>query len=70
MREARKNKTRTIAVFGVGPGLGQAVARRYARAGYSVVLVARRREPLEHLANERCFAAAQHDTRAVGQIIS
>jgi short-subunit dehydrogenase len=43
-------RPRTIAVFGAGPGLGQAVAHRYARGGYDVVLVARRREPLERLA--------------------
>jgi len=43
---------RSIAVFGVGPGLGQAVARRYAREGYTVVLVARRREPLDLLAKD------------------
>jgi short-subunit dehydrogenase len=42
----------SIAVFGVGPGLGQAIARRYAREGYAVVLVARRQEPLDLLANE------------------
>jgi short-subunit dehydrogenase len=43
---------KSIAVVGAGPGLGQAVARRYARAGYTVTLVARRREPLEELAEE------------------
>ncbi len=42
--------SQSIAVFGAGPGLGQAVARRYIREGYDVVLVARRREPLERLA--------------------
>jgi short-subunit dehydrogenase len=42
----------SIAVFGAGPGLGQAVARRYAREGYAVVLVARRQEPLDQLAKE------------------
>src|SRR4051812_34864626 len=41
---------KSIALFGVGPALGQAVARRYARAGYTVILVARRREPLDLLA--------------------
>jgi NADP-dependent 3-hydroxy acid dehydrogenase YdfG len=41
---------KSIAIFGAGPGLGQAVARRYADDGYQVVLVARRREPLERLA--------------------
>src|SRR6185295_6943731 len=63
MGETTQNTTQAavskcIAVFGVGPGLGQAVARRYARAGYSVVLVARRREPLEHLAKELASAGA------------
>jgi short-subunit dehydrogenase len=42
----------SIAVFGAGPGLGRAVARRYAREGYAVVLVARRQEPLERVAGE------------------
>jgi len=44
--------SKSIAVFGAGPGLGQAVARRYALEGYDVVLVARRREPLERLAKD------------------
>ena len=41
---------KSIAVFGAGPGLGQAVAQRYAQGGYDVVLVARRRQALELLA--------------------
>jgi short-subunit dehydrogenase len=43
---------KSIGVFGAGPGLGQAVAHRYARAGYAVVLVARRQQPLERLAED------------------
>jgi short-subunit dehydrogenase len=43
---------KSIAVFGAGPGLGHAVARRYAQDGYEVVLVARRRQPLDLLAHE------------------
>lgn len=43
---------KTIAVCGCGPGLGQAVARCYAREGYEVVLVARRRQPLQALADQ------------------
>ena len=43
---------KTIAVFGAGPGLGQAVARRYAQEGYDVVLVARRRQPLDLFAQD------------------
>lgn len=50
--------SKSIAVFGAGPGLGQAVARRYAQGGYEVVLVARRREPLELLARELAGAGA------------
>jgi short-subunit dehydrogenase len=44
--------TKSIVVFGAGPALGRAVARRYAREGYELVLVARRREPLDALADE------------------
>jgi short-subunit dehydrogenase len=50
--------SRSIAVFGAGPGLGQAVARRYAREGYAVTLVARRPEPLDALAKELASAGA------------
>jgi short-subunit dehydrogenase len=48
----------SIAVFGAGPGLGQAVARRYAQEGYDVVLVARRREPLDVFAQDLTAAGA------------
>jgi short-subunit dehydrogenase len=44
--------SKSIAVFGAGPGLGQAVARRYAREGYAVTLVGRRSEPLDRLAKD------------------
>ncbi|HEY1624812.1 MAG TPA: SDR family NAD(P)-dependent oxidoreductase [Streptosporangiaceae bacterium] len=49
---------KSIAVFGTGPGLGQAVARRYAREGYAVTLVGRRQEPLERLAEDLASAGA------------
>ena len=39
-------------VAGVGDGLGKAVARRFARAGYLAVLVARKEEKLERIAEE------------------
>lgn len=49
---------KSIAVFGAGPGLGRAVAHRYAREGYDVVLVARRQEPLDLLAKDLTSAGA------------
>jgi len=51
-------RSKSIAVFGAGPGLGQSIARRYAREGYTVVLVARRPEPLDQLARELISAGA------------
>jgi short-subunit dehydrogenase len=50
--------SKSIAVFGAGPGLGQAVGRRYARGGYTVILIARRREPLDLLAKDLANAGA------------
>lgn len=44
--------TQVIAVFGAGPGLGSAVARRFGREGFDVALVARRPEPLAALVEE------------------
>ncbi|EXG82116.1 SDR family NAD(P)-dependent oxidoreductase [Cryptosporangium arvum] len=44
--------SRTIAVFGAGTGLGSAIARRFAREGYRVALVARRPAPLDDLVRE------------------
>ncbi|MFG2059614.1 SDR family NAD(P)-dependent oxidoreductase [Micromonospora sp. NPDC048930] len=51
--------SKSIAVFGAGPGLGQAVAHRYGREGYSVVLVGRRQEPLDQLAKQLAADGAQ-----------
>jgi short-subunit dehydrogenase len=50
--------SKSIAVFGAGPGLGRAVAQRYAREGYAVTLVARRSGPLDRLARELTSAGA------------
>ncbi|HEY1489223.1 MAG TPA: SDR family NAD(P)-dependent oxidoreductase, partial [Micromonosporaceae bacterium] len=44
--------SKSIAVFGAGTGLGQAVARRYAREGYAVTLVARGSARLDRLAKD------------------
>jgi short-subunit dehydrogenase len=43
---------KSIAVFGAGPGVGRAIARRYGQAGYEVVLIARRQGPLEEFAGK------------------
>lgn len=49
---AQGMNNKSIAVFGAGPGVGRAVARRYGKAGYDVVLVARRQDPLDRFAGE------------------
>ncbi|MBA2690998.1 MAG: SDR family NAD(P)-dependent oxidoreductase [Rubrobacter sp.] len=38
---------KTAAILGVGPGLGAAVARRFAREGFRIALMARREESME-----------------------
>src|SRR4028119_2419524 len=43
---------KTAAVLGVGPGLGAAVARRFAREGYAVALMARRVESVAEAREE------------------
>lgn len=41
-----------VIVLGAGPGVGAAVAHRFARAGYDVGLVGRREEPLAELGRQ------------------
>jgi short-subunit dehydrogenase len=41
-----------VAVTGASSGIGEAVAREFSRAGASVTLVARRKDPLEKIASE------------------
>ena len=43
---------KVAAVLGVGPGLGSAVARRFAREGFSVALMARREEGVSGVRRE------------------
>jgi NAD(P)-dependent dehydrogenase (short-subunit alcohol dehydrogenase family) len=38
--------TKTVLVTGSGTGIGQAVARRFAKEGYNIIILGRRREPL------------------------
>ena len=42
------SKQRVAAVLGVGPGLGSAAARRFAREGFAVALLARGQDKLDH----------------------
>ncbi|GGQ65115.1 MULTISPECIES: SDR family NAD(P)-dependent oxidoreductase [Streptomyces] len=44
--------SKVIVVLGAGPGLGAAVARRFAREGFRVALVARRQDRLDTLVAE------------------
>ena len=46
------SKTKTIAVFGVGPGMGRSVARRFGREGFQVALVARNQTRLDAYTGE------------------
>lgn len=48
---------RVAAVLGVGPGLGAAIARRFAREGFAVALMARR---------EKSVAAVREEIKAAG----
>lgn len=43
---------RTVAITGAGTGIGRATALRFARDGWFVLLIGRRRAPLERLAGE------------------
>ena len=43
---------KTAAILGVGPGLGAAVARRFAREGFAVALMARREESVAGVRGE------------------
>ena len=49
---------RHLLLVGTGPGLGAAIARRFAREGYRLTLVARSKEPIAILAQELRTAGA------------
>lgn len=51
-----------VLIIGAGPGLGAAVARRYAREGFRITLVARHEESLAALADELRASGANIDT--------
>ena len=47
MRANPVGETRVAAVLGIGPALGSSIAHRFAREGYAVALMARRREEVD-----------------------
>ncbi len=58
-------------IVGVGPGLGAALARRFAKGGLAVALAARRPEPLAGLAQEiggRAYACDSADEASVEEL--
>ena len=56
--------TRRLLLVGAGPGLGMAVARRFADGGYRVTLVARSTDSLSDLADGLADTGARIDTIA------
>ncbi len=42
---------KTILVTGSGTGIGQAVARKFAKSGYNIIILGRRKEPLIDASN-------------------
>src|SRR5260370_18940315 len=58
----RMSKTKTIAVFGAGPGMGRSVARRFGREGFQVALVARNQTRLDAYTGE----LAENGIKAAG----
>lgn len=68
----------TIAIVGAGPGLGLATARRFGREGFSVALIARKRDTLDRLQQEltqegidaRGYSVDVQDTEALRGVLS
>src|ERR1700733_11216382 len=56
--------SRHLLLVGAGPGLGMAVARRFAEGGYRVTLVARSTDGLRHLGDGLAGTGVQVDTVA------
>lgn len=57
-----------LLVVAAGPGLGRAVARRFAREGAAVGLLARRADPLDEIVVELAAAGARQVATAAGDV--
>ena len=56
---------KTVLVTGSGTGIGQAVARKFAKLGYNIIILGRRKEPLieaSKILNE-IITKEGHDTK-------
>ena len=60
-------------IAGAGPGIGQAVARRFAKEGFTIVAVRRNKEQLQTLAADIANSGkiiGKHLTRSILFVIS
>ena len=62
--DGRAVDPRHLLVIGAGPGLGGAIAHRFAQGSYHLTLLARRTDGLAKLASDLADAAAAVDTVA------
>ncbi len=62
------SESKVCVVVGVGPGNGEAFARRFAAGGYRVALLARSEEPAKALAEELGGESYQCDVRDTDQL--
>ena len=60
---------RHLLVIGAGPGLGGAIAHRFAQGGYHLTLLARHTDGLAKLASDLADTGAAVDTLAAARII-
>lgn len=60
--------SKVAVVIGAGPGLGAAAARRFAREGFAVAVVARKRETVEPIAQSIAGHAYAVDTTDAGAV--
>jgi len=60
-------KNPVAVVTGVGPGTGASIARRFARGGYSVAMLARNRDRLDALGRRQSLQRARDMSNAINE---